>query len=116
MRMKNFTLALLSGLVLSFSAFAATEAMQPASSTPTTVAPATSSKEMPSQVKVNVNKASAKELMKVKGMNARRARAIVAYRKKHGDFKDLSEVAKVHGFQHLKPAKKQAILDQLSLE
>ena len=69
--------------------------------------------------KVNINKASAKELMKVKGMTASQARAIVAYRKKHakeGGFKATSDLANVKAFKKMKADKLQAIEDQLSVD
>lgn len=54
--------------------------------------------------------------MKVKGINASKARAIVAYRKKHGDFKSTDDLAKVKGFTKMKPDQLKAIQDQLSVE
>ena len=68
------------------------------------------------ETKVNVNKATAKELMKVKGLNASKARAIVAYRKKHGDFKTVDDLSKVKGFKKMKPEMMKEITDQLSVE
>lgn len=66
--------------------------------------------------KVNLNTASAKDLMKVKGLNASKARAIVAYRKKHGDFKSTDDLANVKGFKKLKPDALQEITSQVSVE
>lgn len=66
--------------------------------------------------KTNINKATAKELMKVKGVNAARARAIVAYRKKHGDFKSLDALSSVKGFKKVKPDTLKQIEDQLTVE
>lgn len=63
--------------------------------------------------KINVNKASAKELMKVKGINAAKARAIVAYRKKNGDFKSIEDLSNVKGF---KKANMKQIEEQLTVE
>ena len=68
------------------------------------------------QIKVNLNKADAKELTKVKGLNSAKARAIVSYRKKHGDFKTLDELAKVKGFKKMKSEKLKEVQDQLTLE
>lgn len=68
------------------------------------------------QAKVNLNKATAKDLVKVKGLNAARARAIVAYRKKHGDFKATTELSNVKGFKKLKQEKLQEIEAQVSVE
>ncbi len=47
--------------------------------------------------KVNINTASAEELMKVKGIGAKRAAAIIAYRTQHGKFASLEELTKVKG-------------------
>jgi competence protein ComEA len=66
--------------------------------------------------KVNVNKASVKELVKVKGLNASKARAIVAYRKKNGDFKSVEDLAKVKGMKKMKAEDLKAIEDQLTVE
>jgi competence protein ComEA len=67
------------------------------------------------QVTVNVNKATAKELLKVKGLNAAKARAIVAYRKKHGEFKSIDDLAKVKALSKLTADSMQAIEGQLTL-
>ena len=68
------------------------------------------------ETKVNLNKATAKELMKVKGLNAAKARAIVAYRKKHGDFKSVDDLSSVKGFKKMKPEMMKEISDQLTVE
>lgn len=65
---------------------------------------------------LNLNKATAKQLTKVQGLDAAKARAIVAYRKKHGNFKSLSELSKVKGFAKVKADTMQKIQDQLSLQ
>lgn len=72
--------------------------------------------DMAKELKLNLNKASAKELMKVKGIDASRAKAIVAYRKKHGDFKSLDDLAKVKGFAKIKADNLHKIQDQLTIE
>jgi len=66
-------------------------------------------------VKINVNKATAKELLKVKGMNPAKARAIVTYRKKHGEFKSIDDLVKVKSLGKLKPEELKEILNQLKL-
>lgn len=71
---------------------------------------------MSTETKMNVNKATAKDLMKVKGLNAAKARAIVAYRKKHGDFKTLDDLSNVKGFKKVKPDMMKEIQDQLTVE
>jgi competence protein ComEA len=67
------------------------------------------------EVKINVNKATAKELLKIKGMNPAKARAIVTYRKKHGEFKSMDDLAKVKAMAKMKPDELKEILNQLSL-
>jgi competence protein ComEA len=47
--------------------------------------------------RVNVNKAASSDLARVLGITAAQADAIVAYRTKNGDFKDLDSVKKVTG-------------------
>jgi competence protein ComEA len=64
--------------------------------------------------KVDINKASVKELMKVKGVNAARAKAIVTFRKKHGDFKSIDDLKEVKGFKKLSDKKFQELQDRLT--
>jgi competence protein ComEA len=64
--------------------------------------------------KVDLNKATVRELMKVKGLNAARAKAIVTYRKKHGDFKSIEDLKEVKGFKKLNDKKFQTISDQVT--
>lgn len=47
--------------------------------------------------KVNINKAAAADLQKALGVSAKQADAIIAYRTKNGDFKDLDGLKKVEG-------------------
>lgn len=68
------------------------------------------------QTKVDVNKATAKELMKVKGISPPKAKAIIAYRKQYGDFKSLDDLSKVKGFKSMNEKTLKAIQDQLSVE
>jgi competence protein ComEA len=65
--------------------------------------------------KVSLNSATAKDLMKIKGINAAKAKAIVAYRKKHGDFKTVEDLKKVKGFSKIKAEKLKALEDQLDI-
>ena len=46
---------------------------------------------------VNVNTATAEQLQEVKGIGAKTAAAIVAYREAHGAFSSLDDLAKVKG-------------------
>lgn len=78
----------------------------------TTTTTTTSSQE----TKVNLNKATTKELMKIDGINATKARAIVAYRKKNGDFQSTDELSKVKGFKKMKKETLGKIQDQLTVE
>lgn len=82
----------------------------------TTTTQTTDTTSATTDAKVNVNKASAKELMKVKGLNASKARSIVAYRKKHGDFKSIEDLNNVKGFKKVKPDTMKEIQDQLTVE
>ena len=66
-------------------------------------------------VKVDVNKASTKDLMKIKGINASKARAIIAYRKKHGAFKSTDDLMKVKGFSKINPDIMKQITEQVSV-
>lgn len=84
----------------------------PAATTTTEATDTTQSTE----AKINLNTASAKELMKAKGINAAKARAIVAYRKKHGNFKSIEDLANVKGFKKMNADGLKAIEDQLTIE
>lgn len=66
------------------------------------------------QAKVNVNTATAKDLMKVKGLNGAKAKAIVTYRKAHGDFKSLDDLKQVKGFQKMSEKSMKKVQDQLT--
>jgi competence protein ComEA len=122
-------LAAVAAVALATPVFADDTATTPAStdtnattttqSTETSATPSASTEQqgaMSTETKVNVNKASAKDLMKVKGLNAAKARAIVAYRKKHGDFKTLDDLSSVKGFKKMKPDMMKEIQDQLTVE
>ena len=64
----------------------------------------------PKMVKVNVNKASASELVEALGIASKDAQAIVAYREKNGAFKTADEVKKVPGIDAAKiEAKKEQL-------
>lgn len=101
-------------LSIAMPIFAQTTAVNPSLLTPAATTPANSpaSKE----AKLNINKASAKDLMKLKGLNASKARAIVAFRKKQGEFKSLDELASVKGFKKMKPDSIKEIQSQLTVE
>jgi len=86
----------------------APQAMQIADATTTTTT------TQSTDTKVDVNKATAKELSKVKGLSMGKAKAIVAYRKKHGDFKSLDELKDVRGFKKMNDETMKQIQDQLT--
>lgn len=46
---------------------------------------------------ININHATVKELISLKGIGPKRAKAIVAYRKGHGKFKSVDDLARVKG-------------------
>jgi competence protein ComEA len=84
-----------------------------ASATPTTTTDTTTTTTAMGD-KVDLNKATARELMKVKGITAARAKAIITYRKKHGDFKTVDDLKEVKGFKKLSDKKLQEITDQVT--
>ncbi|GGO72021.1 helix-hairpin-helix domain-containing protein [Bowmanella pacifica] len=46
---------------------------------------------------ININTASAKELMKLPGIGKSKAEAIVKYRQDNGDFQSIEDLAKIQG-------------------
>jgi len=84
-------------------------AVKPAIAAPATAAPSAA------VATVNVNTSTAKELSKVKGLDPAKARAIVKYRKKHGEFKSLDALVKVKALKKIKADDLKAIEAQLSL-
>jgi comEA protein len=65
--------------------------------------------------KVDLNKASKKELMAVKGLSTAKVKAIISYRKKHGEFKSLDDLKEVKGFKKLNDEQLKSIQDQLTI-
>ncbi len=65
--------------------------------------------------KVDLNKATARELMRIKGLSAGKAKAIVAYRKKHGDFKSLDDLKDVKGFKKMNEETMKGIQEHLTV-
>jgi len=111
-------LATLAAVAIASPVFADDSTMQNTSGSNDSTMQSSSSEQSSTatESKVNVNKATAKDLMKVKGLNAAKARAIVAYRKKHGDFKSLDDLANVKGFKKMKPDMMKELQDQLSVD
>lgn len=110
----------LTTVVLAEENTAATPAAAPAqAAAPQVLADASSTTQQAlpaaTQDKVNLNTATAKELAKVKGLSNVKAKAIVSYRKKHGDFKSLDDLKQVKGFKKIKPEQLKTIEDQLTL-
>lgn len=70
---------------------------------------------VPSEVvKVDINKATAKDLAKVKGMSPAQAKAIVVYRKKNGDFKSLEDLKNVKSFKKMNVEQMKDLEEQLT--
>ncbi|HEX2549814.1 MAG TPA: helix-hairpin-helix domain-containing protein [Gammaproteobacteria bacterium] len=65
--------------------------------------------------KINLNSATIKDLMRLKGLNRANAKNILTYRKKHGDFKSLDDLKLVKGFKKIKADQLKLIQDQLTL-
>ncbi|MBN8766787.1 MAG: competence protein ComE [Thiobacillus sp. 63-78] len=53
---------------------------------------------LPAMAAVNINTATQSELEAVKGLGPAKAKAIIAYREAHGNFKNLDELDNVKGF------------------
>jgi competence protein ComEA len=85
----------------------------PVASTTTVTENTTTTTTDATSEKVNLNKATAKELAKVKGITMVKARAIVAHRKKHGDFKSVNELKQVKGFKKMSDDTLKSLEDQL---
>lgn len=48
-------------------------------------------------MKVDINTATVSQIARLKGVGKKKAEAIVAYRKEHGNFKTVHDLSKVHG-------------------
>lgn len=86
----SFTAACL--LAISSFAFAADAVQKPNVSAPAAKPIAVSAQEV-----VNINTADVHSLTKLKGVGAKKAEAIVAYRKANGSFKSIDQLAEVKG-------------------
>lgn len=60
---------------------------------------ATQNSGIRSDGKVNINTASAEELMTLKGIGQNRAEQIIAYREKHGAFASIEGIMEVDGIK-----------------
>ncbi len=54
-------------------------------------------KENTLKIKVNLNTATVKELIKIKGIGEKTAQKIIRYREEHGDFSSVEELLNVKG-------------------
>lgn len=102
MKLRNL-LVFGAALGLSLAAYAATDEQatpandQTAAAAPANTAEPAKASKSETMEKVNINTADAKELAKVKGVGIKKAKAIVKYRTKGGEFKDLDGLLKVKG-------------------
>ena len=94
-------LVVLSGMVLSIAAFADdAKPVDQAAQAATSAAPEATSAmpaKMDTMEKVNINTADADALGKVKGIGAKKAKEIVDYRTKNGNFKAVEDLKNVKG-------------------
>ena len=67
------------------------------------------------KTKTDLNKASAQELLLIKGLNTSKVRAIITYRKKNNGFKTLDELSQVKGMKRLKADEMRGIQEQLKV-
>lgn len=51
-----------------------------------------------SETAIDLNQATVAQLENIKGIGAKKAEAIVAYRQKNGDFKSIQDLSNVRGF------------------
>ena len=65
----------------------------------------------PPPPRFNVNKAAAAQLERVLGITTKQAEAIVAFRAKNGDFKDLDALKKVEGLDSAVVDAKKSVID-----
>lgn len=117
-------LALLTAVVLVTPVFA-DEVTQPAAAQPeatqqvtdtaTTTTTTTTATTVQQQTKMDINKATMAELTQVKGITPVRAKAIIAYRHKKGDFKSLDDLKNVKGFKKMNDTQLKAIQEQLTI-
>ncbi len=96
-------------LLAAVFAFAASPAMAASSQTTAQTTQVTKAELEASRPDVNINQASAGELAEaLVGVGPAKAKAIVAYRKQHGAFSSLADLAKVKGIGEATLAKNKA--------
>lgn len=84
--------AFISAVVVSLSAVSFTHAETPSPASKSQV-----EQQVPKADKVNLNTADVDALMTLKGVGAKKAEAIVAWRKENGQFKSIEQVMDVKG-------------------
>lgn len=109
MKFYNFGMSILFALSISTATFAE-DTQTPVADHSNAVQAASSEV---AHTKLSLNEASVRELLKIKGMKPNNAKALVKYRKKHGEFKSVEEIASVKGFKRMKMQTLKQIEDQL---
>lgn len=94
--MKNiFSAFVITAAIFSSSVFAADAPAKPATTAP--VAAAAKPAVVAPQEAININTADAEALAKLNGIGAKKAEAIIAWRKANGGFKSVDQLAEVKG-------------------
>ncbi len=101
--------------IAAMSLVTAVFAKENATQTPVTATAPKATAAQPVANKVNINKATAQELAAVNGMSMSKAKAIVSYRKKNGEFKSLDELKTVKGFKRMDEKTMKDLVDQLTV-
>lgn len=65
--------------------------------------------------KININKATLDDLLKIKGMSKTKANNMISYRTQHGGFKSVDDLKNVKGFKKMKKESRDLIQNQLSM-
>ena len=84
-------------VAFSSSVFAADTPAKPTAAPVASAAPAAKPASPASQEVININTADAQALTKLNGIGAKKAEAIVAWRKANGNFKTVDQLADVKG-------------------
>ena len=106
-----FTAAVIAGLLGGTTAFGQSQATGTA--TPAAAAKPAAATSSQASGKVNINTADEATLMKLQGIGASKAKAIIAYRQDNGNFKNVEDLAKVKGIGDKTLAQ---LRDQLTVE
>src|SRR4051812_13094832 len=95
--MKNILSAFVIAAVAFSSSVFAADAQTNTPAKPVSAAIAAKPAATASQESININSADAQALTKLKGVGAKKAEAIVAWRKANGGFKNVEQLAEVKG-------------------